>query len=518
MSPLTELTFDWSLPYGDLPEDSMGRADHARKLTQFLIHKGKETSYVLNLNAKWGTGKTYFLRRWVAEIENSYPTVYIDAWSSDHSGDPLLSVVSGIKNKLHELSVKDETLSDFEATLFKGVAKTVKAAAPAVIRALIKGQLKRAGINFEELGDIYNNDDAADAGANLVKQAIDAHNEASVGADDIKTSIQAWLASVVDEEARQYPLFIFIDELDRCRPTYAIEMLETIKHIFDMKNVVFIVATDKGQLQHSIRAIYGAEFDSRLYLDRFFTRTVTLSNPSRADFISRKINESDTFSNFTDDAENFVYMESEKGRKVDLIELLSGIADGFNWPLRTVNLWLDRLEAALIISPRKMDIIILSFMMGLETDDSDWLKKHQEGISIFTATKNDNAEKVNFKSFLITTRWSFSQCKKELLDRGFHDVSNPMHAERHPQIDLLAFVMNRLNSLDYIGNTSLNNLADEYKKIIYGQTIDMMRIGYDSNSSVYESAALYLHGYFHEKNGTNLEHYFDICRYSSLMS
>ncbi|MEB5708426.1 KAP family P-loop NTPase fold protein [Pantoea anthophila] len=514
MSTLPELNFDWSQACGELPEDSMGRAEHARNLTQFLIQKGQEANYVLNLNAKWGTGKTYFLRRWVAEIESTYPTVYIDAWSSDHSSDPLLSVVSEVKNKLREL----KNISRFEAALFKGLAKAVKATAPLVIKAVVKGQLKRGGVNLDEFGEAFSNGDAADAGAKLVEQAIRAHNEASKGVENIKKSVRDWLESVVRSGKRQYPLFIFIDELDRCRPTYAVEMLETIKHIFDMKNVVFVVATDKDQLQHSIRAIYGAEFDSRLYLDRFFTRSITLSNPSRANFIFRKIDGSDTFTNFTKDDDNFVFMDSAEGRKVDLIALLSGIADGFNWPLRTVNLWLDRLEAALIISPRKMDIIILSFMMALETDDSDWLKKYQDGISIFKEARNDDTGKVNFKSFLITTHWSFGQYKKDLLDIGFEEMTRIMHSERHPQIDLLAFVKNRLNSLDYIGNNSLINLGDEYKKATYAQTIDMMRIGSDSNSPIYESAALYLHGYFHEKNGTNLKHYFDICRYSSLMS
>ncbi|WP_419182173.1 P-loop NTPase fold protein [Pantoea ananatis] len=41
------------------------------------------------------------------------------------------------------------------------------------------------------------------------------------------------------QPALSYPLFVFVDELDRCRPTYAIEMLETIKHLFSIENVVY---------------------------------------------------------------------------------------------------------------------------------------------------------------------------------------------------------------------------------------------------------------------------------------
>lgn len=515
MSTLPELSFDWTQACGELPEDSMGRAEHARNLTQFLIQKGQETSYVLNLNAKWGTGKTYFLRRWVEEIKQIYPTVYIDAWSSDHSDDPLLTVVSEINNTLRALL----NISTLEKALFQGVAKTTKVAVPLVIKALLKGQLKKwTGLTPEDLEEIISADDLADTGAELVKEAINAHNEASVGVEDIKNSITQWLSTVISRNVRDYPLFVFIDELDRCRPTYAIEMLETIKHIFDMKNVVFIVATDKDQLQHSIRAVYGAEFDSRLYLDRFFTRTITFTNPSRTDFISRKFNESDTFNDFAEDADNFVYMDSDKGRKADLIELLSGIADGFDWPLRTVNLWLDRLEAALIISPRKLDIIILSFLMALETDDSDWLNKYKSGTAIFREPNTHDAEKVNFKSFLIKTPWSFSQYKKELTDRGYQDLPSVMNLQRNSKIDMIAFVKNRLNLLRSIRNSNLLEISQQYKKALDGQALDLDSIQNGPRIVMYESAALDFHNYFHLRNGITLDHYFEICRYSSLMS
>jgi hypothetical protein len=74
-------------------------------------------------------------------------------------------------------------------------------------------------------------------------------------------------------------MFIFIDELDRCRPTYSIAMLERIKHLFDVDGVVFVLATDATQLSHSIKAVYGSEFDSKRYLQRFFSRTYKLPTP-----------------------------------------------------------------------------------------------------------------------------------------------------------------------------------------------------------------------------------------------
>ena len=61
-----------------------------------------------------------------------------------------------------------------------------------------------------------------------------------------------------------------------------------------MQNVVFVIATDKEQLQHAIRTIYGSGFDSRLYLDRFFTRSVSLNDTSRKEYLGIKVRNSPT--------------------------------------------------------------------------------------------------------------------------------------------------------------------------------------------------------------------------------
>ncbi|MGL6556561.1 KAP family P-loop NTPase fold protein [Aeromonas dhakensis] len=76
------------------------------------------------------------------------------------------------------------------------------------------------------------------------------------------------------------PTFVIIDELDRCRPNYAVEMLEAVKHIFDITGVYFIIATDTEQLQHAIKVVYGEEFDAQTYLSRFFDSRFSLRETS----------------------------------------------------------------------------------------------------------------------------------------------------------------------------------------------------------------------------------------------
>lgn len=95
------------------------------------------------------------------------------------------------------------------------------------------------------------------------------------------------------EFGMQMPMYVFIDELDRCRPTYAIQMLERIKHLFDIPNLAFVIATDTTSLSHSVKAVYGGDFDSKQYLQRFFHRTYKLPAATREKIIARMILQSD---------------------------------------------------------------------------------------------------------------------------------------------------------------------------------------------------------------------------------
>ena len=74
-------------------------------------------------------------------------------------------------------------------------------------------------------------------------------------------------------------LVIFIDELDRCKPDYAIQLLERIKHYIISEQITFVFSVNIEQLQHTIKRFYGDDFDACSYLDRFFDFHVALSVP-----------------------------------------------------------------------------------------------------------------------------------------------------------------------------------------------------------------------------------------------
>jgi hypothetical protein len=79
----------------------------------------------------------------------------------------------------------------------------------------------------------------------------------------------------IAEYTAEKQLIILIDELDRTHPDYAINFLETLKHFFDAKGLIFILAVNKDQLKQSVECIYGKiDFDE--YYRKFAHRDIAL--------------------------------------------------------------------------------------------------------------------------------------------------------------------------------------------------------------------------------------------------
>ncbi|WP_324837641.1 KAP family P-loop NTPase fold protein [Vibrio cholerae] len=283
------------------PADKLDRAKYAQFLTGFLAGQGfdetkennaQKKNYVLNLNSEWGSGKTYFLKRWYHDLKPYYPVVYVDAWKQDYSDDPLMTVISSMIKQLREQAEKNS-----DDPIFKVPRKAIgllKAALPSAAGALAKRYLgidpvaimeaAAEGDVGEKITDSEGKEiDMGTAASKAVQYLLDEHDAKSEAIASLKTSVTQWIEAVNGAKKLSYPAFIFIDELDRCRPSYAVEMLETIKHIFDIPGVVFVVGTDTEQLQHTVRAIYGEGFDAMTYLGRFFNSRCTLKKPSFKD-------------------------------------------------------------------------------------------------------------------------------------------------------------------------------------------------------------------------------------------
>jgi hypothetical protein len=91
-------------------------------------------------------------------------------------------------------------------------------------------------------------------------------------------------ATAPEDGSERLPLVIIVDELDRCRPPFAVQLLEKIKHLFNVPAIVFVIAVDKGQLGHSIKSMYGQGMDVGGYLRRFIDLDFSLPKPDTRSF------------------------------------------------------------------------------------------------------------------------------------------------------------------------------------------------------------------------------------------
>ncbi|EIV8672296.1 hypothetical protein J4H46_04125 [Vibrio alginolyticus] len=279
-----------------------GREEYGKFLLSVLT--AEKNGFVLNLNGSWGSGKTQFLRRLYIELaEQSYPVVYIDAWESDFLQDPLVVVCTEILNQLGYLfdnAGKDgrkrglvSKLKTNYADLQSSFDKLLKAG-----RSLSKGYelLSSDGTGSMIFGVVDSLAESASVlpkmkGVNetnleILETLRGEQNQLVQAMKDIRNQVSIISGIMHDLYELNLPLVIFVDELDRCRPDYAIKMLEIIKHFFDVKGCAFLVATDTEALEKSIKAVYGNEFASDRYLRRFFNQRIKLPKPSIYEFVS----------------------------------------------------------------------------------------------------------------------------------------------------------------------------------------------------------------------------------------
>lgn len=290
--------------------DLLGRKEEAVFLLQALL-KLSETnarridsgSYVINVDADWGFGKTFFMRRFTEHLKaEGHKAVYIDAWKDDYANDPFTAVLSEIDTYLKsEINIdvsKRDKVNSYWATAKKRAAVFLIGTGKAATKRYV-------GDVVGEISDMLKDDVPDSSIISAITEAVSSEaiegfgklfdevaaakieefNLTKKSTEDFASSFGKVASELLNNKSDKR-FFVIVDELDRCRPTYAIEMLERIKHLFGVSNVVFILSTNTAQLAHAVTAIYGTNFNGQQYLRRFFNRTYTLSKPSNKDLMS----------------------------------------------------------------------------------------------------------------------------------------------------------------------------------------------------------------------------------------
>ncbi len=209
--------------------------------------------------------------------EKGIPSIYIDAFQNDYTEDAFISIASAITSYVDQHSTEAQKSSDFRDKAKKVGVRLLSWTAKIGIKAATLGIIKESDIDtLSEIGDDVASD-TSETIANLVKERLSAHSKETELIQSFRESLSNLPAALMENSTGR--LVIIVDELDRCKPSFAVEVLEKIKHIFSVKNVAFFLVMHKQQLEEAIRSVYGSNIDAHTYLQKFIN--VETSIPKR---------------------------------------------------------------------------------------------------------------------------------------------------------------------------------------------------------------------------------------------
>lgn len=224
----------------------------------------------------WGVGKTFVieeieerLKVFLSEETNSdrYFVFHYNCWQHDYYEEPAVAIISAMLASIRE----DEVLVNGEA------------------ERIIKAGYEFVGEELKKIAGLYIENKI---GINLISWAEDIKNNKEINQKaenefDEMFNFSQTIEKVrkkLQEIAEERTIVLFVDELDRCIPQYAIKVLERLHHIFyGLDNVVVIMAIDRKQLEHSVEEMFGvrkdeASIDIEKYLKKFIDFSVVLDN------------------------------------------------------------------------------------------------------------------------------------------------------------------------------------------------------------------------------------------------
>lgn len=223
--------------------------------------------FVLAIDSPWGTGKTTVVRmlRSLLKIDGC-ASVYFNAWKEDYVTDPLVPMVVALDDLSLSEGLAGSGFGDKMAKVKEVATKVAKRGIFAAVKLGTMGVL-----DLEEVAEDVISTVAVESADDVVSAFRSEKQSLESFRDALATAV-----SVAGGETDPKPLVFFVDELDRCRPTFAIELLERIKHLFDVKGLIFVLSVDKRQLEAITAAVYGERIDAREYLRRFIDLDLSL--------------------------------------------------------------------------------------------------------------------------------------------------------------------------------------------------------------------------------------------------
>lgn len=309
--------------------DKLGRKGYAEILTEIIDKPEKykrnsdSDSFTMAIDSSWGTGKTEFLKMWEDELkkQEKYIVIKYNSWENDFAEEPLQSIIYTILSD--EIFDKQNDIANGKKALKEAFETVVNLAEQSgipgtkILTAGVNGMKKVTTTMFQETS---------------MDEKIQEYKNYKSKIVTIKEKLE--------DITKDKKIILLIDELDRCKPIFAIKLLEAIKHIFNVRNMSFIFALDMTQLSYSVEKIYGTKIDASGYLCRFFDYITKMPRPNIKKYVEYLMEKRPLIrkqiSINTDQEPMYNFVLGNK-RREEFIQLFKQYIDNYELSLRDIN-------------------------------------------------------------------------------------------------------------------------------------------------------------------------------------
>lgn len=274
------------IPEGDdkdpFEHDLFEREPFCRSIISLIEQSRK--GFVICIDAPWGEGKTVFAELFKTLLKREgKESVYYNSYKYDYFDDPYTSILSEIR------AITDEGELKKAGKVKKGMKELASKAAPFIAKmtGMAAGMAAKAAISANgggatetELAGTAAEQVTKDLGQQVLNRLTQCSDEYK-SVEEFKKELSELGQEV--KEVQGLPLVIVIDELDRCRPDFAMKVIERIKHFFNVDNVIFVLMANVPQLKNYVKTVYGSGVDAHNYLHKFFTVYAKLPTKSSID-------------------------------------------------------------------------------------------------------------------------------------------------------------------------------------------------------------------------------------------
>ena len=291
------------------------------------------------INAPWGMGKTLFadaIKEYLSENYEEINTLYVNSWKMDFYDEPMKALIA---------EMSEDSIITVEST--EKAKKFLKNCGKIFFGKILKNfLLKRFNLNdkdIEEMKSFFNGLDTS--------ELEDYKN--------YKKLLEEFKDTLSKEER---PKIIIIDELDRCRPDYAIQLLEIIKHIFDVKNIIFLFLINRKQLESIVSTIYMNSNLSIKYFEKFYDIELNLPEANYKELNEPEFQVVNSFKEYKVDKNNYSENRDLVIQKI-FLDMIFVVNDSFSKiSIRSIKKLLKKfniLKDSLIEKEKEQHILIL---------------------------------------------------------------------------------------------------------------------------------------------------------------